>query len=331
MNSPQGSSKHLLYLWTGRRVRDLSLGAAAIALLTPLASIWWVADLIANLRVQLVCGLLAAFALAVVFRRTMSAAGLLVVVGWQSSWLMPAFLPVHVSAHSAETLRICVANVLTVNTQHDRILQELTATNADLLIVLELSSALDRRLRDELRFSHPHALSEPEDRGNFGIGIFSRLPLQNARVFTLTHLPLPSLEADVEFDGQPVRIFATHPVPPMNAANFGLRNQQLKRLAERILEVRRADAGLAIIVAGDLNLTPWSPIFRNFLTSADLVDASASRGLTPTWYRLPYALFGLMIDHGLHSANLGCHNRDVLPDVGSDHRPVLLEFHQTRK
>ena len=82
----------------------------------------------------------------------------------------------------------------------------------------------------------------------------------------------------------------------------------------------------SVIVMGDLNLTPWSPLFRDFLIAADLHDASRGHGLTPTWYRWPFFPFGLVLDHGLASQDIVCTKRAVQGDVGSDHRPVTFEF-----
>ena len=70
----------------------------------------------------------------------------------------------------------------------------------------------------------------------------------------------------------------------------------------------------------------WSPVFRDFLVAADLYDASRGHGLTPTWYRWPLFPFGLVLDHGLASQDLLCRKRSILGDVGSDHRPLTLEF-----
>jgi endonuclease/exonuclease/phosphatase (EEP) superfamily protein YafD len=41
--------------------------------------------------------------------------------------------------------------------------------------------------------------------------------------------------------------------------------------------------------------------------------------------------FGLVLDHGFCGGTLVCSGRKVLEDIGSDHRPVLLEFIRRRE
>ncbi len=44
------------------------------------------------------------------------------------------------------------------------------------------------------------------------------------------------------------------------------------------------------------------------------------------WYRWNAFPFGLILDHGLHSGNLRCGERKILPPNGSDHRALVLDF-----
>lgn len=320
-----------------RFVRHFSVLAVAVTAITPLARVWWVADLIANLRVQLILGLSALVLLALLSRSKKTAAGLLFLGLWQACWLASAWTPAFVGGKkdpvigtNVPVIRICTANVLTSNRQHDRIIRDLTATDADVLVILELSSSLDQRLRREFHKSYPHVISEPQDDGNFGIGLFSRYPIQDARIFDLTNPTVASVEADVIFGEHPIRIIGTHPVPPISAAYFERRNRQLQKLADRIRTQRLARPEVPILVVGDLNLSPWSPIFRDFLTRSELLDSGAGQGLTPTWYRFPAFPFGLVLDHALVSSDLVCTARRILPGLGSDHRPVLTGFQLAR-
>ena len=80
----------------------------------------------------------------------------------------------------------------------------------------------------------------------------------------------------------------------------------------------------ARMAVGDLNCTPWSPHFDKFLQTARLRDSALGRGVSPTWFPIP--LLGLPIDHFLVSKEIEVVNRVVGPNVGSDHRPVVLTF-----
>jgi endonuclease/exonuclease/phosphatase (EEP) superfamily protein YafD len=82
-------------------------------------------------------------------------------------------------------------------------------------------------------------------------------------------------------------------------------------------------------VVGDLNVTPWSPTFRDLLQAPGLVDTARGRGLRGTW---PVCLPGMRIpiDHCLVSGDLQVLDRQVGPGVGSDHFPVMADLQPDR-
>jgi endonuclease/exonuclease/phosphatase (EEP) superfamily protein YafD len=222
--------------------------------------------------------------------------------------------------------QVFLANVLTHNQNHDQVIAQIRAAGPDVIAILELNSDLEKALNQQLATSHPYVVSESQDNGNFGIGLWSRFPLANERVFHLNTPILPSIEADVQLPSRAIHLVATHPLPPMGARNFNHRNKHLALLGQRIQEQFRGDPAESVILLGDLNLTPWSPLFHDFLAATDLQNSAAGGGLQPTWYRWNAFPFGLVLDHGLHSGNLRCRERKILPPNGSDHRALILDF-----
>ena len=69
---------------------------------------------------------------------------------------------------------------------------------------------------------------------------------------------------------------------------------------------------------GDLNSSPFSPVFHQFTHSADIHQRTPN--YLPTW--LP---FGLNIDHVLTRGKSGTRIR-ALPWSHSDHRALLIEW-----
>jgi endonuclease/exonuclease/phosphatase (EEP) superfamily protein YafD len=316
---------HVWHSRFSRAARSLTIVGLLASAVSIFARSWWIADLIANLRIQLILGLLAALICSIVLRdRKLTGVSALLLL-WQSSWLWGAVAPVDRS-HQGPQLTVCTINVLTQNSQHSRIIECLKEANPDVIAVLELSSGLEEQLIRELGDSYPFRLTEPQDDGNFGIGLFSRFPFQESRVFHLTVPLVPSIQAVIKWNSRTVRLVATHPVPPVNARFFRSRTRHLQLLAERIQTFREGKADEPVIVVGDLNLTPWSPLFGDFLAESELRNGSQGRGLTPTWYRWPMFPFGLVLDHGFCSYDLVCTGRTVHGDVGSDHRPVTFRF-----
>jgi endonuclease/exonuclease/phosphatase (EEP) superfamily protein YafD len=79
------------------------------------------------------------------------------------------------------------------------------------------------------------------------------------------------------------------------------------------------------MVLGDLNLSPWSPYFGDLLSSAGLRDSREGFGIQASW---PTAvpLLRVPIDHVLYSPEVVINHRQIGPDVGSDHLPVVVDF-----
>ncbi|MFO0999482.1 MAG: endonuclease/exonuclease/phosphatase family protein [Planctomycetaceae bacterium] len=310
----------------------LSRTVAVICLVASVVSLtaksWWVADLIANLRVQLMIGLIVCLIGLLATRQIRWAIVVVIALVWHVSWIAP-YLFAPSKPTGSPVLKVCTVNVLTQNFQYDKIVDMLKRTDADLIAVLELGSGLESRLREELGNTYPYDISESSDDGNFGIGLWSKRPLEDDRIFHLTVPLVPSVSATVDVDGERVRVIATHPIPPIGSRSFESRNRHLELLAKRLRPEDSESNRRATIVVGDLNLTPWSPWYGKFLADAELKDCIEGdwlQALTPTWYRWKAFPFGLVLDHGFCSADLRCSRRQVLEDIGSDHRPVLLEF-----
>ena len=322
-----------------RRVDWLGGFLVASSVLTLASRHWWIADVIANLRVQLLIGLLGTSVLCLILSRRKMMLVVLSLTLWQAMALRSAFQPSDTQMHQAglavdvataaqgeQRLRVYLANVLTRNQHHDQIIAQIRAENPDVIAILELSSTLESLLHREFSSTYKYAISESQNDGNFGIGLWSRYPLSDACVFHLNVPILPSIETDIQMPWGMIRVMATHPLPPIGARNFAHRNQHLALLAQRLQKHFQVEASSSQILLGDLNLTPWSPLFGDFLASTGLQNAAAGRGLQPTWYRWPGFPFGLLLDHGLHSGNLHCDQRTILAANGSDHRAIVFDF-----
>ena len=80
-----------------------------------------------------------------------------------------------------------------------------------------------------------------------------------------------------------------------------------------------------VLVLGDLNMTFRSSLFQWFLRESGLRDSRRGFGWQATW-PVAVPLLATPIDHGLVSHEINVLNRELGPNVGSDHFPVILEF-----
>src|SRR5262249_10954958 len=98
------------------------------------------------------------------------------------------------------------------------------------------------------------------------------------------------------------------------------RNRELAALAQL---ASRTPAPLVLM--GDLNTTSWSPYFQDLVRDSGLVDSRRGFGVCATWPALPMPA-RIPIDHCLVSPDITVLNRRVGPEVGSDHRGILIDL-----
>jgi endonuclease/exonuclease/phosphatase (EEP) superfamily protein YafD len=98
-----------------------------------------------------------------------------------------------------------------------------------------------------------------------------------------------------------------------------------KHMFTRLVHVSKDQKNVPFIVLGDLNSTPWSPVFRSLLAQSELRSSAVGFGWQTTWFsRNP--LLGLHIDHILINKQVGARNWWVGHHVGSDHYPVFADL-----
>ncbi|MCP2040075.1 endonuclease/exonuclease/phosphatase (EEP) superfamily protein YafD [Neisseria sp. HSC-16F19] len=175
---------------------------------------------------------------------------------------------------------------------------------ADMLVLAEMS-ADDRRWQD-LAEHYPHGCAHA-DNGPFALALMSRAPLHTCQVQWIGDYPY--IRAQLA-DG--TAVYALHPPPPVNADLAAARQQYLAIAAQAIAADER------VLVAGDLNSSPFSPLFRQF--KADAALRPHNPYWLPTWQPL-----GLNIDHIL-SRNLGAVTVEALGFAGSDHRALRVQY-----
>ena len=229
-------------------------------------------------------------------------------------WLLPSSAP----SPAGTAFRVMVLNVNTENTQHERVIAEIRRVKPDVLLLMEVDTRWLHALR-ELTNSLPHTVLAPRE-DNFGIALFSQHALAGPGVMELGEAGVPSIVTTAEVGERRLLIVGSHPLPPGSPENAKLRNEQLDKVAGAV-----AGQKLPAVVMGDLNVTPWSPHFRQLEQSASLRDTSRSTGWRPTWPTWFPPLW-IPLDHCLVSPELVVAARFIGDKVGSDHYPVIVDF-----
>ncbi len=302
--------------WAGVNV------ATAILFLCTLAGFlgtqWWIFDILSHFRVQYLFGLVLLLLVYGVGRKRSPTiiTGLVLCVNLIliiPLYIRPANDQADTGAH-----RIFYANVRTENQKYHLIQAQIADTDPDFVVLLEVNQAwLDTLELDDLGYRY--YVGEPRS-DNFGIAIYSRYPLEESEIRRFGRWDVPTIIATANVDGAQITFIATHPVPPKGDDISWHRNIQMSELAEFIAEMEGT-----IILAADLNASSWSPHFRDWVKVSRLQDSRRGFGIQPTWPTFN-RLFLVPIDHFLITSNVQVHHREVGPNVGSDHYPLIMEF-----
>lgn len=210
-------------------------------------------------------------------------------------------------------LRIAHFNVLQSNDRQDAAIATMLRSNADLIGVQEVDPVWAAALIRGLSERYPYHVVEPRT-NCYGIALFSRVPLRDARVVRLAASPV--IAATAMINGEPVRTLFVHTSSPGSPSHFAARNAQLDLLAREVHASPHP-----VLVVGDLNATPWDRDLRRFLASTGL--RSHSTAGDPTFPVVAHMAL-IPIDHVLSPPDVIVHQRSVhLP--GSDHRGLIAD------
>ena len=306
----------------------LRLGLLAVTLATLagyLAGHHWVLELFSHFRIQLVAGALLLLLLALLLGNRWSSGLALAVLLANLYPVWPYLSGIgRAEAEQPPSLRVMAFNLHNKHADLASIEAYLARKQPDLVLLTELPPDGSDWLAT-LRPDYPHqALDRPVS--TFDVALLSRRPIDAADFDRSISPYLPVMTARLctaetaELAGC-LTVVGLHAANPLGAS--ALRDQQLRLAAQKAAAV--ADG--SVLLLGDLNTTPWAPIFGEVLEQGRLRDSAQGFALKGTWLsRNP--LFGLPIDHVLLGEGLASGSREVGPDLGSDHYPVVMDVYR---
>jgi endonuclease/exonuclease/phosphatase (EEP) superfamily protein YafD len=303
--------------WVDRLLVLCAILVVTVSVLPLGARLSWLLDLTTHFRVQYLVGT-AALLVLLAARRRWAACAVLVAVGVISAMPVLPYLP---SAREplvggAAPLKVLSVNVSFRQFSARRLLELVREADPDVVVVQELTPHAATVLAD-LDTAFPFSRKFPAD-GPIGIGLWSRLQLESSATFALGRAP--AIEARLQGPSGAFTVIGVHLRAPTSAVRAAARNRELLELAARV----NAASG-PLIVAGDFNITPYSPFFADWLESTGLTDTRRGRTLSVSWpTMLPW--LGIPIDHVAVNGDFDVVSHRSLPNFESDHYGVLVEL-----
>ena len=238
------------------------------------------------------------------------------------------------SRHAAENIRVLVFNIHAGKDAGgidnlERVAGLIRDTDADLVLLQEVDRRTRRSdgvdhfawLRDHAGLHGAYGKSLDFQDGEYGIAILSRWPVETLEVAPLRVDP-PQERAGGSIEPRVALVVSTNGTTVINthldaSPADTYRLQEVATLAQLAERYRGA-----LILGGDLNSTPDSPVHR-YLRAQGLRDAwfDCGSGQELTY---PAATPVKRIDYLLLSSSFQCTSARVLESSASDHRPVLF-------
>lgn len=230
------------------------------------------------------------------------------------------------SNQSGAQFKIAQLNIHYVNPNVDSIILDLIDSDYDAVLIQEIADGEVDKFA-QLLVGFPYSIgSNSTDSFSSSQALFSRWPMVNRRIHDLGYVEGKIIEVTLApADGNiPVRILALHPGAPRSPELWDLRNATLAFVAAQV----SASSLQHQVVIGDINVSPWSPFFRNLVRNSGLQDGVSGHGYLPSWSaftanNLVRLLSSAYIDHCLVSRSITVMAKDYRFIEGSDH--LLIE------
>lgn len=231
-------------------------------------------------------------------------------------------------------ISLLIYNVLSDNRKVAALQELIREKDPDLILLSETTQWWLEQL-EGLEDNYPYTLLQPQE-NNYGMLLYSRLELVNPEIRFLIESEVPSLRSQVRLpSGTLVTLYGVHPRPPglslpeeeVDEGEEDERADSDKRDAELMLvakEVKKL-GDVPVIVAGDFNDVAWSHTTHLFQRIGGLLDPRVGRGLLNT-FDTRSRLLRYPLDHAFASRHFLLVDLLRLPDIGSDHFPLLVSL-----
>jgi len=310
--------------------KGLHKGATSLALLLCIAyafsfgaSTFWFSDILRHFIFQYCIGATILGGFFICIRKRYAALIMLVILlctAYEIYSVTPKSPP---PPASDETIKVALYNKLYFAQNQKHLMNWITEENPDIVIIQEADPDALNTLKQNADYPYilERILPNP-----FGFILLSKYPISNPTIGETERHVINNIygHAHIAINEKTVTsVYAVHPVPPVSYEHTTQRNRDLDIISELI----QNDPNKNIIVAGDFNITPYSPQFKKLLKKTNLLNQYTSMLPVPSWPS-PFFdyIFQIPIDHILHKGDLHLIEKRRGPSMGSDHYPLIATF-----
>lgn len=164
-------------------------------------------------------------------------------------------------------------------------------------------------------------------RGEFGLGIFSRIPFKNTEVSKVTIFGHPVLQANLDSEASAdLKVLVANSPDPTERAGSRTQAELFSAISNL---VRQSDS--PVVTIGNFKSSPWSAAFKELRTFTGLINAAAGKFSPPTWPAgevgiLNRFFLGQVFDHTLYTYPLVLREHHVHSSIGSANLPIHSSF-----
>src|SRR5262249_46134371 len=251
------------------------------------------------------------------------AAGALVSFAINLSAIAPFYSARYSSANQmveGHGLKLALANVNRLNTEHERFIAFIGRHRPDVVVVQEVNEVWADALQV---LSQWYSFFEVLPRGGgSGMALYSRFFFERLPIALSEGDARPGILVRLDLGSANVYLLSVHPRTPIRRGHFEQRNKMLAAAAACLQDLPEPK-----ICIGDLNASLWSPFYQSFRKQTRLVNVREGIGLLLSWPTfMGFDWLMIPIDHCLVSNDIRVIRARTGEPIGSDHLPLIVEL-----